>query len=69
MWQEPNYDVSVDPTGAAWRMRRFRRGLRRLQARVQALRPTRIVLEATGEYERALVPRWPTCLRLSSIRA
>ena len=52
-------DIAVEPTGAAWRVPRAPRGLRRLQARLQALPPTRIVLEATGGYERAVVAARP----------
>ena len=48
-------DVAVWPTGDTWTVPRSPDGLRRLQARVQALQPTRIVLEATGGYERAVV--------------
>ena len=48
-------DVAVQPTGATWTVPRSRGGLRRLQGRLQALRPTRIVLEASGGYERAVV--------------
>ena len=48
-------DVAVEPTGATWTVPRSRGGLRRLQGRLQALRPIRIVLEASGGYERAVV--------------
>ncbi len=48
-------DVAVHPTGEAWTVPRSHGGLRRLRTRVQALQPTRIVLEATGGYERAVV--------------
>ena len=48
-------DVAVDPSGATWTVPRSAAGLRRLRAQVQALQPTRIVLEATGGYERAVV--------------
>ena len=43
-------DVAVEPTGATWTVPRSRGGLRRLQRHLQALRPTRIVLEASGGY-------------------
>ena len=43
-------DVAVQPTGATWTVPRSRGGLRRLQGRLQALRPTRIVLEASGAW-------------------
>ena len=48
-------DVAVEPTGATWTVPRSRGGLRRLQGRLQALRPSRIVLEASGGYERAVL--------------
>ena len=48
-------DVAVEPTGATWTVPRSRGGLRRLQGQLQALRPSRIVLEASGGYERAVV--------------
>ena len=48
-------DIAVEPTGTTWTVPRSRGGLRRLSGQLQALRPTRIVLEATGGYERAVV--------------
>ena len=45
-------DIAVEPTGATWTVPRTRGGLRRLRADLRALQPTRIVLEATGGYER-----------------
>ena len=48
-------DVAVDPSGATWTVPRSAAGLRRLRAQLQARSPTRIVLEATGGYERAVV--------------
>ncbi len=48
-------DVAVYPTGTTWTVPCSRGGLRRLQGRLQALRPSRIVLEASGGYERAVV--------------
>ena len=48
-------DVAVQPGGEAWAVPRSRRGLRRLRTRLAARQPTRIVLEATGGYERAVV--------------
>ena len=47
-------DVAVQPTGTTWTVPRARGGLRRLQGQLEALRPTRIVLEASGSYERAV---------------
>ena len=52
-------DVAVWPTEASWTVPRAPAGLRRLQARLQALQPTRLVLEATGGYERAVVAALP----------
>ena len=48
-------DLAVEPTGATWTVPRSRGGLRRLPEQLQALRPTRIVLEASGGYERLVV--------------
>ena len=48
-------DVAVHPTEATWTVPRTRGGLRRLRADLSALQPTRIVLEATGGYERRVV--------------
>ena len=48
-------DIVVEPTGTTWTVPRSRGGLRRLQEQLQALRPTRIVLEASGGYERLVV--------------
>ena len=48
-------DVAVHPTGATWTVRRTRGGLHRLRARLAALQPARVVLEASGGYERAVV--------------
>ena len=48
-------DIAVEPTGATWTVPRSRGGLRRLQEHLQARRPTRIVLEASGGYERLVV--------------
>ena len=48
-------DVAVQPTGTTWTVPRARGGLRRLPGQLEALRPTRIVLEASGGYERAVV--------------
>ena len=48
-------DLAVEPTGATWTVPRSRGGLRRLPEHLQALRPTRIVLEASGGYERLVV--------------
>ena len=48
-------DVAVQPGGETWTVPRSRGGLRRLRARLAALEPTRLVLEASGGYERAVV--------------
>ncbi len=48
-------DIAVEPTGATWSVPRSRGGLRRLQEQLQALRPIRIVVEASGGYERLVV--------------
>ena len=48
-------EVAVHPTGATWTVPRTRGGLRRLRADLAARQPTRIVLEATGGYERRVV--------------
>ena len=48
-------DIAVEPTGTTWTVPRSRGGLRRLQGRLQALGPTRIVVEASGGYERLVV--------------
>ena len=48
-------DVAVEPTGATWTVPRSRGGLRRLEGRLQALGPSRIVVEASGGYERLVV--------------
>ena len=52
-------DVAVHPTAATWTVPRTRGGLRRLRADLTALQPTRIVLEATGGYERAVAAALP----------
>ena len=48
-------DVAVQPTGDIWTGPRSRGSLRRLRGWLAARRPTRIGLEATGGYERAVV--------------
>ncbi len=48
-------DIAVEPTGTTWTVPRSRGGLRRLQAQLQARRPRRLVLEASGGYERIVV--------------
>ena len=48
-------DVAVEPTGETWTVPRSRGGLRRLEGRLQALGPSRIVVEASGGYERLVV--------------
>ncbi len=47
-------DAAVWPTEASWSVPRAPASRRRLRARLQALRPTRIVLAATGEDEPAV---------------
>ena len=48
-------DLAVEPTGATRTVPRSRGGLRRLPEQLQALRPIRIVLKASGGYERLVV--------------
>ena len=48
-------DLEVEPTGATWTVPRSRGGLRRLPEQLQALRPIRIVVEASGGNERLVV--------------
>ena len=48
-------DIAVEPTGTTWTVPRSRGGLRRLQAQLQARRPRRILVEASGGYERIVV--------------
>ena len=48
-------DVAVQPTGTTWTVARARGGRRRLPGQLEALRPTRLVLEASGGYEPAVV--------------
>ncbi len=48
-------DIAVEPSGATWTVPRSRGGLRRLPEQLQAQRPTRSVLEASGGYERLVV--------------
>ncbi len=48
-------DIAVEPSGATWTVPRSRGGLRRLPEQLQARRPTRIVVEASGGYERLVV--------------
>ena len=43
--------VGVLPTGELWKVANDSEGIASLKQRVEALRPTRIVLEATGGYE------------------
>ena len=62
-------DVAVWPTGDTWTVPRSPAGLRRLQARVQALQPTRIVLEATRVRARRGGGRCRGCRWWWSIRA
>ena len=48
-------DVAVQPTGTTSTVPRARGGRRRWQGQHEALWPTRLVLEASGGYERAVV--------------
>ncbi len=48
-------DVAVHPTGEAWRVANDPDGVQRLAERLASLGPQRIVLEATGGYERLAV--------------
>lgn len=48
-------DIAVRPTGATWQVANEDRVLPDLVARLRTLAPTRIVLEATGGYEHAVV--------------
>jgi transposase len=47
--------IAVEPTGEQWRTDTTPAAIEALVARVQALTPTIIVVEATGGYERAVV--------------
>ena len=47
-------DVAVHPTQTAWRVPNTPTGQAALVRRAQALQPTRLVLEASGGYERAV---------------
>ena len=55
MWPRRSWTSRSSPRGATWTVPRSRGGLRRLQEQLQALGPTRIVLEASGGYERLVV--------------
>ena len=48
-------DVALRPTGERWRVEHDAAGLEQLVARLQALAPARVVLEATGGLELELV--------------
>ena len=50
-------DVAVRPSGETWRMANHSMGIESLIARLTALQPERIVLEATGGYERQVTAR------------
>ena len=54
MWRRPGWTWPCSPRGRPT-VPRARGGLRRLPGQLEALRPTRIVLEASGGYERAVV--------------
>jgi transposase len=47
--------IAVEPSGEQWQTATTTRAINALVARVQALAPTLIVVEATGGYERAVV--------------
>ena len=47
-------DIAVHPTGAAWRVPNTPAGHDTVVRRAQALQPARLVLEASGGYERAV---------------
>jgi transposase len=48
-------DMALRPTGERWAVANDEAGMAALVARLQALLPTLIVLEATGGYQRAVV--------------
>jgi transposase len=48
-------DIAVRPTGARWAVGNDDPGIAALVVRLQAVQPTRIVLEATGGSQRAVV--------------
>jgi transposase len=48
-------DIALRPTGERWAVANDEAGIAALVARLQALLPTLIVLEATGGYQRAVV--------------
>src|ERR1700757_4066887 len=49
-------DIALRPTGERWALANDDGGIAALVARLQAVQPTLIVLEATGGYQRAVVP-------------
>jgi len=53
-------DIALRPSGARWAVPHDASGVPTLVDRVQALQPTRIVLEATGGLERAVPSAWAT---------
>ena len=48
-------DIAVRPTGERWAVTNDEAGIAALVAKLQAVAPTLIVLEATGGYQRAVV--------------
>lgn len=52
---KPHLDVCVRPTSERWQSANTAEGIQELVARFQSLSPARIVLEATGGYERTVV--------------
>src|SRR5262245_57626030 len=48
-------DIALRPTGEGWTVANDDAGIAPLVARLQAVQPTLIVLEATGGYQRAVV--------------
>ncbi len=55
MWRRPGWTWPCSPRGRTWTVPRARGGRRRLPGQLEALRPTRLVLEASGGDERAVV--------------
>lgn len=50
-------DIAVQPSGETWRTPNHPLGIESLIARLKAMQPERIVLEATGGYEREVTAR------------
>jgi hypothetical protein len=60
-------EVAVSPTNESWQVDRTSTGLDQLVDRLTALKPERIVLEATGGYEMLVARRWPATTWRSSL--